>query len=483
MSQAEPDLSLDAAVHRNKADIVVTATVKNRGKAPQPFLTDDYYCSVHIGLLDAAGKALAFFDRRSAMGPRDEPDFPQIVTLAPGGTHALETFTLRADSAQADGGPFHWALQDYSGQKLQVEFGYELTRERAARIKTPGIAIGAWTSARVEIEVPPLTAKVVRRVLHDQRTFTSSSALPLLIEALNDKKSETREYVAHSLGGLKNAAAVPALVDVLLKDSARDPRLAAAYALRDIASVDSLEALVAATTKDADDLVRYRAAEALTHLPDPRAVRTAIVFPDMNVDRLRDMAKLLPADVVIRGARSVLTGGAEAHYRIRAVELLGLVPGEGLRIALLIRGTRDPDRSIRSMAVRALAESKSACAVGPLVALAKDPDVGDDARLRLNELTGEQADDWQAWWDGKGRKKFPQTPQSPQTWSIEDKTATREEFEARVKSMKEIQWTCKETAEGGITTQVLRDDSGADYEVQHVTDLEGSRSTIRKKKR
>lgn len=482
MAQSNPDLVVETSLSRTRTGTVVSASLQNQGKKPLRVVLDDYYCTFETCLFDAKGRKLEARDQRATEGMRIEPENVKAVVIAPGAAVKFAAFSLQADRAAASAGPLSWELQDVAGQTLQVEFGYSLEKERAdwaAGRGADGAEIGRWTSRRVNVATTAMTAKEIRAVLSGRREVNDAGTIPLLIEVVEkEKDAVVREWGAHSLGNLRAVGAVETLSTFLLKDRERDVRLAAAVALGSIASPDALDALIEASRKDKDDLVRFRSAEALTRIPDPAAVAGALRSDVLRDDQVAQMAKTHPAPVVMGGARAILAGGTlEWHVRRSAIELLQELEGDGLRLTLLLRGLHDPDARVRLSALRAAGASKSKRAVEPLIRLAGDPDSGFEARSMLKGLTGESFDDgdsWAKWWETDGSKKF-KVVEERLSWSLQRKAVSRKEYEEFLAGLKSTGkgWFCKETSEGGVTGEEMKDSAGVVYQVRITSNLEG----------
>jgi hypothetical protein len=66
---------------------------------------------------------------------------------------------------------------------------------------------------------------------------------------------------------------------------------------------------------------------------------------------------------------------------------------------------------------------------------------------------------------------------------IEGKEVAQKEFDARLKSVKEIEqtWFCAETPDGGINGYDGKDANGVVYEFRNTVDQKASRSSLEKK--
>jgi HEAT repeat protein len=100
--------------------------------------------------------------------------------------------------------------------------------------------------------------------------YGQSDPVSFQISQLKDTDSVVRWRAADALGAIKDPRAVEPLV-AALKDADRDVRLSAAAALGAIKDPRAVAPLSVAL-KDPDDRVRYYAAEALGKIKDPRAI-------------------------------------------------------------------------------------------------------------------------------------------------------------------------------------------------------------------
>ena len=275
MTMTAPDLSIESTREEKRDRITLRFHLKNQGDAPVSVVLDDFFCEFHPRLFDAAGRELRAHDARALMGMRMEPNSVKATVIAPGKSADLGYVEVALERASASAHYLDWELQDLAGQKIQAEFGYQMLKERAARTEqrgAPGAITGRWTSARVEIELPPLTLKIVQAVLSQKKNVKHPDSVPLLIEALQKTKDEdARAQAAWSLGEMKAEAGVEALSAALRKDKSRAVRIYAADALGMIASEQGRSALAEAAEKDPDDLVRVRASDSLAKLREKRS--------------------------------------------------------------------------------------------------------------------------------------------------------------------------------------------------------------------
>ena len=100
-------------------------------------------------------------------------------------------------------------------------------------------------------------------------TIGDRRATPVLVEALNDRETETRLYALIALGELKDPASVPPIL-VAARDGEKDVRKTAFYALGEIHDPRAVDALAAGLDDSVAD-VRWNAAIALAQFGDQRA--------------------------------------------------------------------------------------------------------------------------------------------------------------------------------------------------------------------
>lgn len=270
MKPQEPALSLEAKASERDGDIVVVASLLNRGKERVVVILDDYFCRIDARLYDGQGRELRARDSRAAQGARLPPREVKPVVIAPGKSEEVQTFTLVMGYANGMAGDLSWELQNHYGQKLQVDFTYTFSPERLADVEklgARGVAVGTWTSPKVDVPTKKLTQKQVDNILSSRKLISDPDAVPLMIKSLGRKEEVVREYGATSLGDLKSPDAGPALAQLLLRDPDRVVRVCAARALGAIADPALRSSLEQAAREDDDSLVRTLAGEALGKLP------------------------------------------------------------------------------------------------------------------------------------------------------------------------------------------------------------------------
>ena len=176
--------------------------------------------------------------------------------------------------------------------------------------------------------------RVVRTVLDQPNASADkaplgSQSLDQLINRLNTSDFDDRIDAMAELRSLKNAGAVPALVELVRNDSDSRIREEAAYSLESIGDTRAVRPLIAALL-DLDGNVRLKAARALGVFKDPRAVEplfTSLRDPDEVVRGFAAQALQEIGDVrAIGPLKRALenTGDREARSSIqRALTTLG----------------------------------------------------------------------------------------------------------------------------------------------------------------
>ncbi|MCX6378055.1 MAG: HEAT repeat domain-containing protein [Armatimonadetes bacterium] len=131
------------------------------------------------------------------------------------------------------------------------------------------------TSAKIEKHCRGLRSKDPRKLDYAANALAEIRviALPALIEALKDSRSDARRAVAKALVNMGDVV-VPALIEAL-KDTNSDVRRGAAEELGEIGGVHSVSALIEAL-HDVDWYVRSAAARSLGLIGDVQAVPALI---------------------------------------------------------------------------------------------------------------------------------------------------------------------------------------------------------------
>ncbi len=223
-----------------------------------------------------------------------------------------------------------------------------------------------------------------------------------LVERLHDRAEQLRLSAANALAELGDAAAVPALIGVVLRDPVAAVRAQAARALGELGDERALPLLIA-SLGDPDYWMRFRALEAIEALAptDTSSIETALGDANPEVRRravlaLDRMGRLekpfedLTSDddlVSAEAERRLVAVGraglaerlvrhleaAEPRMRIRIVRVLGQV-GEPRHADALVAALKDSDPEVVQEVVRALATLAPASAVPALIERLSGPD-------------------------------------------------------------------------------------------------------------
>jgi HEAT repeat protein len=265
----------------------------------------------------------------------------------------------------------------------------------------------------------------------------ATAVVPRHIERLRNAVSwSDRACAAKTLGLLREPTAIDALVEALGEQRLTEPHVAndAALALGRIGDLRAVPALVAALTRASPHGTPGRAAEALAHLEDRRAVAPLIALLEdaASADRsaaatalgqLKDpraTAPLLDAlaqsDAELGGAAARALGRLgdtsavpaliiqlkhlNAGVRSSAAMALGQL-GDERALAPLIEALGDREPSVRAVVVSALGGLKSARAIDALIGALLDNDTRGGASQALSAVTGEQfgtdIERWRRW--------------------------------------------------------------------------------------
>ncbi len=173
----------------------------------------------------------------------------------------------------------------------------------------------------------PMVRRYLTVVLGNLR---DRKATPLLVDALNDRDSETRIYALWALGEVRDPASLPALAKAAVDDDS-GVRKMAVYALGELGTAGAVPALVAALNDQVPD-VRFNAAIALSRFGDQRALPTLRQMldrgsldhvPGMRDDQKEDamiVAVTAYAKVAGRNGRADLQrlAGTDPSLRVRS---------------------------------------------------------------------------------------------------------------------------------------------------------------------
>jgi HEAT repeat protein len=186
---------------------------------------------------------------------------------------------------------------------------------------------------------------------------------PLTI-ALTTGDKDMRRRSAEALEQLGDARAVEPLI-AALKDNDSDVRWKAASALRKIRDSRSVEPLIAAL-RDGEAVVREVAAEALGRIPDERTIEPLIAALDDVSAGVGTAASNSLADLLRDNAGLPSGRLASANANItRALQ-------EAQSVRNLMEQLRSDSEVARAGAAKKLGESRTRCAIEPLIALFDD---------------------------------------------------------------------------------------------------------------
>ncbi len=224
------------------------------------------------------------------------------------------------------------------------------------------------------------------------------SAVPALVEALEDPESSVRREATKALGAVKDALAVAALV-AALGDRDMNVRFYAAHALGEIKNPKAAEALLRAL-QDPEWCVRDQAAWALREIGDPKVVGPLAAALQ---DQKADVAHVVWLLRHVGGAQTVrqlavLLKDPEAAVRMRAVHVLRELQSAEA-VLPLVTVLEDPHPNVRRSAVEALQRIGDDRAKKPLEALIareKDVSVREAAEEALFQMSREK--DLVAYW-------------------------------------------------------------------------------------
>jgi len=147
--------------------------------------------------------------------------------------------------------------------------------------------------------------------------------------ALKDSDVEVRQQAAHSLGQMRDVAAVDALLPAL-QDADVEVRQNVVFALGQLRDVRAIPGLTIAL-KDANEEVRQRAAFALSQLRDPRAIDPLLIAAkDANSDVRRQALFAISQIDPSRGKDAAIEAlkDKDAEVRRMAAHLLGRLVNE-----------------------------------------------------------------------------------------------------------------------------------------------------------
>ncbi len=238
-------------------------------------------------------------------------------------------------------------------------------------------------------DAPPVRARAAAAL----GRLGARSAVPALVEAVEDVNPAVRRESAKALGGIKDARAVPHLIEAL-NDSDVNVRLYAAYALGEIKDPRSVDALVQ-SLDDPEWAVRDQVRWALAGIGGREIagpVADALRAPRADLAGLAWLLGRLDADQVAAHVAALLNED-DATVRLRAVDVLGGLESPAA-VDPLAAALEDCAAAVRSRAVAGLVRLSDDRTIGPLRALAdreQDPAVRKAAEHAIAELLRHEA--------------------------------------------------------------------------------------------
>lgn len=200
-----------------------------------------------------------------------------------------------------------------------------------------------------------------RRVA-DELAKIGQSAVPRLIEALNDKDGYVRDVAAKALGKIGDGRAVEPLIhamqyrdeQVYEDDEDSEARASAAIALGRIGDTRAFEPLAKAVSDD-DLQLSWYAIEALGMIGDPRAISILIdslEHPDFDRRRSARAALVKFGKEAVLPLISILKD-KNRRWRIFAIDALGKI-GDTRAIGSLRELLKDQDEHVHHYAAEAI---------------------------------------------------------------------------------------------------------------------------------
>jgi HEAT repeat protein len=196
------------------------------------------------------------------------------------------------------------------------------------------------------------------------------TAVPPLVNALEDRDSNVRRHAARALGKIGEARAVRPLT-AALSDGHEEVRREAAQALREIGNVVAVASFIE-TLHAREAHVRRFAVDSLMQ-----------TFRDQESNVRRHAA-----DAVADGASGVealiaALRDSASTVRCGAAQVLGVIR-DSRAVEALVQAINDPDPDVREAAVRSLIGARDRRSVEPLIAALHD----DNSEVRLHAAEG-----------------------------------------------------------------------------------------------
>ncbi|MDP6359109.1 MAG: HEAT repeat domain-containing protein [Planctomycetota bacterium] len=110
------------------------------------------------------------------------------------------------------------------------------------------------------------------KLIQELLKIKNSYAAPVIVRYVVNPHDHVREAATQVLGSLRDASVIPALADLSLEDDSGMVRRQAALAMKAIGKVVALNRLIPHLTRNRQRSRRYRAAQALGEIGDPRVI-------------------------------------------------------------------------------------------------------------------------------------------------------------------------------------------------------------------
>lgn len=197
-------------------------------------------------------------------------------------------------------------------------------------------------------------------------TKQKDDVLPLLIDNIGAKDSETREMVVEALGKLKSQKVVDPLIHTL-KDESKEVRIVSAESLGELKNIKAIGPLIEALN-DEDEEVRASIASALGRMDNHKATNTLTktlsdksdLVQGISIESLDEIAKYDPEALKNPGNIDNLIKSYESDnpwLRAYIVKIFGKLDEEKT-IDLILDGLDDEHEFVRKMAIKAIIARK-----------------------------------------------------------------------------------------------------------------------------
>ncbi len=332
------------------------------------------------------GKSAAANEERCAAiaelgGSRDERAADLLVRIVADDTepHSVREAAVKALAETGDSRtvPLLVALLDGSDPKLRGAAVTSLGSTGDRRIVKPLIHYG--------LEHPHEKYLASDAILRLEELASAE-----LLDVFNDREPGVVLEAVVLAGRLKDARAVPALIQTIETRSALF-RSHAAESLGQIGDRRAIAALVP-LLGDADPGVRVNAASALEKLPDPNAVKPLLaLLRDEDADVRIHVIHALGAIGDQRAAEplSAMLADPSTLVQVAAADALGQC-GDERAVAPLLRMVRSTDETMKLKAISSLRRLKDTRAAQALLSMLHDP--SDAVRQRVVDTLGHIGD-------------------------------------------------------------------------------------------